>query len=142
MFSPHTPDMPNVRSCPRQHLAIIHKLGEETLRLTGGSSGNGRIHPMRLGWTSGPGRTTKNKQSFFHDVAVRPLALVRFCVSLRSPVFRAVPPSRHHWPELHSRPGVSVEQREQGYVTPSAVEVHQLFHYSVRRETKSIKQNK
>ena len=42
---PHTQDMPNVRSCPRQHLAITHKLGEETLRFTGGSSGNGCIHP-------------------------------------------------------------------------------------------------
>ena len=42
---PHAPDMPNVRSCPRQHLAITHKLGEETLRLTAGSSGNGCIHP-------------------------------------------------------------------------------------------------
>ena len=41
---PHTPDMPNVRSYPRQHLAITHKLGEETLRFTGGSSGNGCIH--------------------------------------------------------------------------------------------------
>ena len=41
---PHTPDMPNVRSCLRQHLAITHKPGEETLQLTGGSSGNGCTH--------------------------------------------------------------------------------------------------
>ena len=32
-------------SCPRQHLAIAHKLEEETLRLTGWSSGNDCIHP-------------------------------------------------------------------------------------------------
>ena len=42
---PHTPDMPNVRCCPRPHLVITHKLGEETLRFTGGSSGSGCIHP-------------------------------------------------------------------------------------------------
>ena len=42
---PRAPDMPNIHSCLRQHLAISHKLGEETLRLTGGSLGNGCIHP-------------------------------------------------------------------------------------------------
>ena len=44
---PHTPDMPNVPSCPRHHLAITHKLGEETLWVhwSGVSSGNVCIHP-------------------------------------------------------------------------------------------------
>ena len=35
----HTPDMPNISSCPR-HLAILNQLGEEALRFTRGSSGN------------------------------------------------------------------------------------------------------
>ena len=38
-------DMPNVHSCPRQPLAITYKLGEESLRFTGGFLGNGCIHP-------------------------------------------------------------------------------------------------
>ena len=41
-------EMPNVRSCPRQHLAITCKPGETILRLTGGSSGNSCIHPRDL----------------------------------------------------------------------------------------------
>ena len=60
---PHTPDMPNVRSCPRQHLAITHKPGEETLRFTGGSSGNGCIHPRY--WVGHLSRDERRRRTKF-----------------------------------------------------------------------------
>ena len=62
---PHTPDMPNVRS-PRHHLVISHKLGEEILQLTEGSSGNGCIHPRDWVGHLNPGRTTTKKKTALH----------------------------------------------------------------------------
>ena len=41
VLNSYTDHMPNARSCQRQHLAITHKLGEETKRFTGGSSVDG-----------------------------------------------------------------------------------------------------
>ena len=58
-----TPDMPKVRSCLRQHLAITHELGEETQRFSGGFFGQRLHHPSeRLGWVSEPGRTTNSRR--------------------------------------------------------------------------------
>ena len=72
---------------PRQHLAIAHKLVEETVY---GSLGNLRATAAsseRLDWTSEPGRTTKKKDSISEASLGTLKPLLKSCFGRKSSHF-------------------------------------------------------